>query len=88
MQIVKTYRIMKTGKSARLAIDVLIVVIVVVIVFIGTLAQNIVPEPWTVERIFSKENVIETIIILVVASVIIIPVRMMILRRIKDKWHK
>jgi ABC-type uncharacterized transport system permease subunit len=66
---------MKINKSARFVIDVFIFVIII-ITFILELTRNILTGPLTVERIFSKDNIKETIIILVVASAIVVPIRM------------
>ncbi|PKL15722.1 MAG: hypothetical protein CVV49_19965 [Spirochaetae bacterium HGW-Spirochaetae-5] len=64
--------------KTRIIIDVLIFASVIAIVFIGTLFKN--AEPFALDQIFSRQNIIESVILLAVVLVIVIPLHKLILR--------
>ncbi len=76
---------MRINKSVRLIVDVFIVVTVMALAFVVALSMNVLPGSQTGDRIFSKENIKETIITLAIISAIVIPIRAWIL---KDKEKK
>ena len=48
--------------------------------FIIQLFKNMETGPWTFERAFSKNNIKETIILLIIAAAVVIPLRVVYLR--------
>lgn len=51
----------------------LVILLFLAIVFVKSLFQHISAEPFSIERMFSQENIQETLVLLGVISVIVIP---------------
>ena len=65
------------NKYMKIIIEVLIIIFVIAAVFIKGLFINIASQPFSFEKMFSKENIIETLIITFVLSIIVIPLKLL-----------
>lgn len=72
-------------KTIQIIIEIAFISGIIVAVFVAKLYQNIAGGPTSAERVFSKENVLETLLIVVVVSAVVVPVHIYIKRGKSDE---
>lgn len=80
-------------KFIRIVVDIFITITVFSIIFVISLDMNILGNfgPYqkrTIALLFSKENILETVIGLAIAAAIVLPIRWAIMKRIENNQNE